>query len=236
MAAFFAKTLDGFLTPAFLEQVCKKYHYAEEQLPELQAAAGEMLSLMREEAFWESKMVFPKKPCRTEAPDAEFAYVVMSLGKGIDRLQESYSEKGLLTQSYMIEVLASELLLKGYDAYNRYVRKSTELHVARYYFPGSEEAFPLEMLPKLLGELTRDVACNSAFCMVPKKSVAFVCELTRDENVRCQGICVGCGNLYCPNRVTDDDSVRKRLAGEADMPLTYGYSRIFGIDNSVRSY
>ncbi|MCM1214712.1 MAG: hypothetical protein NC331_09130 [Lachnospiraceae bacterium] len=236
MAAFFAETLDEFPAPAFLEKVRGKFHYAEEQLPELQAAAEEMLPLMREEAFWESRSVFSGKPCRTEAPDAEFAYVVMSLGKGIDRLQESYSEKGLLTQSYMIEVLAGELLLEGYGAYNRYVRKNTDLHVARYHFPGSEEAFPLEMLPKLLGKLTREVTCNPAFCMVPKKSVAFVCELTRDENVRCQGICVGCGNLYCPNRVTDDDSVRKRLAGAADMPLTYGYSRIFGIDNSVRPY
>ncbi|MCM1542425.1 MAG: hypothetical protein NC121_14360 [Blautia sp.] len=236
MAAFFAETLDEFLTPAFLEKVCGKFHYAEEQLSELQAAAEEMLPLMREEAFWESRRAFPGKPCRTEAPDAEFAYVVMSLGKGIDRLQESYSEKGLLTQSYMIEVLAGELLLKGYDAYNRYVRKSTDLHVARYHFPGSEEAFPLEMLPKLLGELTQDVTCNSAFCMAPKKSVAFVSELTRDENVRCQGICVGCGNLHCPNRVADDDSARKQLARAADMPLTYGYSRIFGINNSACPY
>jgi len=228
MAVFFPEVLEEFLAPAFLEGVCRKFHYEETQLAELRAVAEEMLPLMREEAFWESKKTLAGDSCRAETSDAEYEYVVMSLGEGIDRLQESCSEKGRLSQSYMIEVLAGELLIRGYDAYNRYISKNTDWHVARYHFPGSEKSFPLEMLPELLKELTQKVTCNAAFCMLPKKSVAFVSQLTQDEKLHCRGICVGCNRIHCPNRIREDSSVRKRIAELTDMPLTYGYSRIFG--------
>lgn len=95
--------------------------------------------------------------------------VVMSLGNGVDRLQEKYSERGLLSQSYMIEVMASELLLQGYVAYNYYIKENTDWHVARYHFLGSEENYPLEMMPDLLRELTPLITCNSAFVCCPKR-------------------------------------------------------------------
>lgn len=60
----------------------------------------------------------------------------------------------MLLLSYIIETLASELLMKGYSAYNRYI--------ARYHFFGSEK-FPLEMLPSFLNKLTWWVTCNSDF-------------------------------------------------------------------------
>ncbi len=72
------------------------------------------------------------------------------MGWGVDDLQESYSRKGMLSQCYMLEALAGELLLDSYGAYNRYVQEHTKWHVARYHFPGSEEDFPLEMLPDIL--------------------------------------------------------------------------------------
>lgn len=229
MAAFFSEVLDESISPAFLEGVCRKFHYEITQLDELRDVAVEMLYVMRDEAFWESKRVHTRKPCQDEAPDAVYEYVVMSLGKEIDSLQDGYSEKGLLTQSYMIEVLASELLLKGYAAYSRHVRRSLDRHVAGYHFPGGEEAFPLEILPELLKELTSQVTCNSAFCMLPKKSVVFISELTRDENLHCKGICAGCNRIHCPNRTADDHSVGNCILKMTDMPLTYGYSRIFGV-------
>ncbi len=229
MSALFPEVLEELTAPAFLGEVCRKYHYEDAQIGELQGVAEEMHRLICGEAFWESGEVLLGNRYQAGLPDAVYQCVVMSLGKGIDRLQESYSEKVLLSRSYMIEVLASELLVRGYDAYNRHVRGNTDRHVARYHFPGGEEAFPLELLPELLGKLTREVTCNSAFCMQPKKSVVFVAELTRDEKIRCQGICMGCHNGYCPNRITEESAVRRRLAEMADMPLPYGYSRILGI-------
>ena len=229
MAAFFSDVLDKFLSTAFLEGVRKKFHYDETQVSEFQAVAEEMLPLMRDEAFWERKVFSGANQCQGEAQSVIYEQVVMSLGNGIDSLQERYNERELLSQSYMIEVLVSELLLQGYAAYNRYIRKNTDWHVARYHFLGSEDDFPLNMLPNLLKELTPLITCNAAFCMLPKKSVAFIAELTQDDKVRCRGICVGCNNFHCPNRMADGGLVEKRLSVMADMPLPYGYARIFGL-------
>lgn len=223
MAVFFPDVLDEFLTSDFLEHVREKFHYGETRKAEFRAVAEEMLPLMRKEAFFLEER-------QTEKDSVIYEIVVMSLGKAMDDLQESYSKKGLLSESYIVEVLASEVLMRGYEAYNRYVRENTDWHVAKYHFPGSEEAFPIDMLPQLLQNVTLQVTCNAAFCMQPKKSVVFVAELTQDEKVQCQGICVGCHNLHCANRITDDDPVKRRITEMTDMPLTYGYSRIFGVN------
>ena len=223
MADFFTDLLDGFLNPSFLEKVRDKFHYEETQSRELQAVAEQMLPLMREEAFWESNISSLQKSSGTEYED-----VVMSLGAGIDSLQDHYSSQGMLSRSYMLEVLASELLLQGYGAYNRYIEKNTDRHVARYHFLGSEDSFPLSMLPRLLDITDGRITCNEAFCMLPKKSVAFVAELTQDEKVRCEGVCVGCNRRQCPNRVAGNHPDQGIIARMADLPLTYGYGRIFG--------
>ena len=181
MATFFPNVLDNFLSSAFLEGVRKKYHYEETQASEIQVVAEKMLPLMREEAFWERRVSLGENKHQSEECSMIHEQVVMSLGNGVDRLQEKYSEREMLPQSYMIEVLASELLLQGYAAYNHYIKENTDWHVARYHFLGSEENYPLEMMPDLLRELTPLITCNSAFCMLHKKSVAFIAELTQGK-------------------------------------------------------
>lgn len=237
MADFFSDLLDGFLEPSFLQVVRDKFHYGETQNDEFQAVAQEMLPLMQKEAYWERNISCLQSTSegldKTEAVQMQYgckAYedVVMSLGAGIDSLQDYYSSQGMLSRSYMLEVLASEFLLLGYGAYNRYIESHTDMHVARYHFLGSEDAFPLNELPHLLDKMGGQIICNEAFCMLPRKSVAFVAELTRDGKVHCAGICVGCGSLHCPNRVAEDYPGRRLMARMADLPLTYGYSRIFG--------
>ncbi len=228
MKAFFSDVLDDFLSPVFLEGVRQKFHYGDTQEDEFQKVAEEMLPLMREEAFWEREESFVKNHHQMENGTAIYENVVMSLGKELDHLQESYSDRGMLSQSYMLEVLASEFLLQGYEAYNRYIRANTDWHVARYHFLGSEEDFPIELLPSLLKRVAPQITCNSAFYMLPKKSVAFISELTQDVSLQCKGICVGCNNISCSNRIADDCSPKNPLVGMTDMPLTYGYRQIFG--------
>lgn len=226
LTRFFPALLDEFHSARFLENVRRKFHFEEEHADEVRVVAEEMLPVMQKEAFWVSAAYSMRYPGQRQDADTTYEKAAMSLGKGVDLLQESYSEKGLLMQSYIVETLAGELLMRGYDAYNRSVAAHTDRHVARYHFPGSEEAFPLEILPDLLKDLTQEITCNAAYCMIPKKSVVFVSELTRDDTVHCQGICAGCGNSTCPNRTDADPLIRKRMT---DLPLTYGYSRIFGI-------
>ena len=223
MQAFFPELLDSFLDRDFIKKVSEKFHYGEIYLSELQAVAGEMLPLMRQEAFW--KVCAPWVWDCEGKTDAVYEGVVMTLGKELDCLQESYHKEGMLTESYMLEALASELLLHGYKAYNRYVREVEGWHVARYHFPGSEKSLPLEILPHMLSRFSVQVSCNEAFCIMPKKSVVFLAELTQDEQVKCEGICVGCGNVRCSNRMEEDAQMGRIMT---DLPLTYGYQRIFG--------
>ena len=77
----------------FLEEVRKKFHYDETQIHEFQAVAEEMLPLMREEAFWEKSVYSGKNKHQSESYSVIYEQVVMSLGNGIDCLQERYSEK-----------------------------------------------------------------------------------------------------------------------------------------------
>lgn len=228
MAEFFPDLLERFLSAAFLKDVCRNYHYGKEQEIELRAVAEEMFLLIRKEAFWESRQSGLFCGEQKETTDAVYEDVIMSLGSSLDRLQESYHEKEQLSESYMLEALASELLLMGYGAYNCYVKEKRDRHVARYHFPGSEEDFPLEMVPELLKGFQYRISCNSAFCIIPKKSVIFVAELTQDEQIQCESICADCHNVHCPNRVERDFAKGRMLSRMADMPLNYGYSRIFG--------
>lgn len=243
MSRFFPHLLDSFSELSFLERIKRKYHYGEGQMEDLKAVAEGMLPLMAGEAFWERKeWCAPlREKGSSGAKDKQWESVVISLGWKVDELQESYSREGMLSECYMLEVLAGEILLDSYGAYNRYIQENTDWHVARYHFLGSEKEFPLEMLPGILEDTVMQCAdetmaegkackiiCNSAFCIQPKKSVVFIAQLTKEEAVRCPGICLGCGSAHCPNRVKED-AVRERLAARlADLPPHYGYGRIFG--------
>lgn len=200
MPAFFSDVLDEIVTPVFLERVQRKFHFAETQMIELQTVAEQMTPLMRSEAAWERKAYPMPKRHRINEHDQIYESVVMTLGSGIDRLQERYCKRELFLSSYIVEVLSGEILMRGYDAYNQYVRKETGRHAAGYHFLGSEAAFPLDLLPELLRECSLQITCNSAFCMQPNKSVAFVAELTQDENMYCRSICQGCNHTHCSHR------------------------------------
>lgn len=220
---FFPEIWEAFSKEGFLKNVCRKYHYGETDMESLRCTAEAMLPRMGEQACWNHRLFgVSGVPVGSEA--------VITLGKGLDELQEEYSSKGLLSECYMVEALSSELLLLSYSAYNRELEKESGLHVARLHFLGSEETYPMTILPDLLKRLQMSVSCNEAFCMVPKKSVAFYTELTEDRAVRCPGICVGCNSRHCPNRIEERENItlKKMLADMTDVPLSYGYRRIFG--------
>ena len=219
----------------FLHSVMKKYHYDPEEYATLKQIAEQMVPRLEAEAGWQDRdyeETFPEG-------ERSFLAVGITLGKGIDELQDKYLQNGLLTESYMMEVLSSELLLKSYESYTEWVAAHRELHVARLYFLGTEIAeakaederlnsrLRLEHLPELLSELQIPVTCNEAYCMIPKKSVVFYAKLTKDPFTKWAGICLGCGRRYCPNRMEEKESFPLRLADMTDRPLSYGYARIF---------
>ncbi len=204
MPAFFPDVLDDFLSPVFLERVCQKYHFTKDQMLQISAMAQNMLPYIREDAFWESGGLEENDPIPMIPDRVICESVVISLGNGLDALLEDYNNKEMLFEVYLADALAAELLLRGYDAYQRHIRKTKGRYVKAYHFPGSEAQFPIEMLPDLLKALTQKVTCNASYCMQPHNSVVFIAELTKDAGNACACICHGCSRTRCPSRTTND--------------------------------
>ena len=253
---YFEEIMNQCTQEIFLDGVRERYHYPVTERDLLYKVACEMQEPMLEEAVWEHRVVRQRS-----AFGEAYAMVAMTLGAGVDALQDRYLRKGLLTESYMIEVLSSEILLHGYEAYNRRVADHTGYHVRRFYFlneppqdtgetqtadaPDLEPAqnageektmdepnLTLHDLPEILRALQLPISCNEAYCMTPRKSVAFYAALDRETEANCPGICMDCTSADCPNRLMAESGKSWNFADMADRPLPYGYARIFGQRNA----
>lgn len=221
--------MENMTEELFLREVIKKYHFSEEQLLSLAAVAREVQSRVRADngsglAGWTCGHM--KNHPNGAFPEF-YAAVCITLGGGMDALQDAYLASGRLSEGYMAEALASEILLRSYPCWNREAERLYGAQVRRYHFLGSEPEIPLTGLPGLLAALDVPVTCNEAYCMIPRKSVAFYAELAAASDggkILCEGICAGCGNRGCPNRME-----RQSRQIHADHVFTYGYQRIFGI-------
>jgi hypothetical protein len=261
MDGLFRKITEECRKTGFLETVLEKAHYAPEDRELLWSVLEQVLQRMEGEACWSAKAMGDREP--------GVRAVVMTLGAGVDQLQEKMLAEGKLTEAYMIEVLGSEILLLAYSALNAWIKEHTDFVVKRYYFLGMGEyvtiqkgqwegidgertdkegtdkdgktsgnhadgavriALELKTLPDMLEKSGLPVICTEGYCMMPKKSVAFYAELTKDRMVTCEGICMGCGRKDCPNRM--DALERTRGNRTLDRPLTYGYARILGLRES----
>ena len=238
MHPFFDNLVDCMTEALFLQEFSRKYHYENDQmtlLTEVSFAMQERIRLdnRKGRAGW---MADNGRQEQMEREKPVGCPVCITLGSGVDAIQETYLTAGLLTEAYMVETLGSELLLKAYPQWNGWVAAQGKHRVSRYFFLGSEEQYPIEQLPELLRILQVPVTCTPAYCMLPKKSVAFYAELTditpgmtgKDDKDFCEGICVGCSSKNCPNRM-EKQHVGAYDADMTDRPFTYGYQRIFGI-------
>lgn len=217
MEPFFETVVQEASHSLFLRKVAGKYHYSKEELPLLKEVRDAMLSCMKGKAAWEW--------FSNSKTESSFL-VAMTLGADIDQLQEQYLLQQRLSEAYMVEALGSEILLKGYEALNQWVKEHTEYFVERYFFLGSDDNYPLTSLPQVLEKCTLPLSCNQSFCMLPKKSVVFVAKLTKDKEAVCPGICVGCTSENCPNRMPY--ASQTGLLAATDKLLNYGYGKIFG--------
>lgn len=186
------------LTIRFLDDVKSRYHYEEKDSELLKCVASDMISCVK----WQEGIyiMLPERDGESGAEEvfAEIcpkgtAAAVMTLGAGVDMLQERYQKSGRLLESYMAESIAGELLMLGYEQFAQWVKSETGCHVRAYHFPGSEEGYPIAMVQKVLEAFAQKrVVCNSAFCLTPKKSVVFFAELSGQAAEGCIRICEAC--------------------------------------------
>ena len=179
----------------FIEEAARKNGYGREDLPELSRIAGEVVRESGRKGSFTSKLL------QEEAEGKRPVTVsVLTLGEGVDCLQDRYRERENMTAAYMAEVISNEILMKSYEAYDRMLAETTDYRVKEFHFPGSEEAYPLSDIGKILNMLGAPVQCLKSFCMVPRKSVVFYAELTREKGNACRSVCQTCEKRSCPYR------------------------------------
>lgn len=208
------------LTVEDIEQLSKKYHFYQEDIGLIQSVYDTMLSYIHGEIF--TKMVKEDALQFIDVPisrEAQYATAIVTLGAGVDKLQESYLEEETIKEAYIIECLSGELLIKAYTRLEEILYCETGLHRSSYEFLG--DRYPLQMIPEVFRYLEQDtVTYNKAYELVPLKSVVLFVELKKEENSqKCAplNICVNCNNMQCENR-------SKEVTGRN---LNYGYQRIF---------
>ena len=93
MQNFFSEITALCRDEQFLHSVMEKYHYSPEAYPNLKRLAGEMIPCLETEAGWQDREIKETFSGR----DQSFLAVGITLGNGIDALQEKYLQNEFLT-------------------------------------------------------------------------------------------------------------------------------------------
>lgn len=189
-----------------LKNMCGRYHFDDIGLPLLRKVYKNYMENCMVSAYFS---VSEKEPGR--------AAVLMTLGKGIDDMQNRLMEEGKLSEAYMVECIAMELLTRAYALGDEILHKQTGWWCGQYEFPGADQ--PLEAAAEIVDAFGEtEVSYNNAYVLFPKKSTAFIIRMQKEkpDRKREQLLCAGCTNQKCEKRLTESKE------------LNYGYRRIFG--------
>ena len=156
---------------------------------------------------------------------ADEVLAAATLGGGVDRLLEEWSDKGQILDSYAADCLAMEALQCLYGLLEDELVK-TNAYIERYQFPDPEEEGE-----KNMAYILKQLQCSETIGLTddgtlrPMKSVVFIGILTADQKKRCSTICRDCGRVDCPSRYSLHMG-NYREPGV--LRYSYGYQRIFG--------
>lgn len=223
-----------------LKRLLHRYHFKESDFAQLSALSRVLQSLIQPRAYYIWK--------REEAPVSyeDYAVVFLSLGNGVDALQEICLEKEAVTEGYMIECLASELLFMAYQECVRQLQAERGKWAEKIDFLG--DTYPLELMEKLYMDFEGiPITFNAQYVLQPKKSVVFLLPMIPmqegRENASCH-ICQNCKNTSCILRdetVTESAQAEEEISFGRKLPFstainTYGYQRIFGKKGLMHIY
>lgn len=174
-------------------ELAERYHFKESDLPEIDMLYDALYPLTDAEVCYR---IWPELEKGKRA-----AICVVTLGAGVDAMQEIYTQSEEMLQVYMLECLGSTMLEKAYKQVENILLLETGLHVSRYQFPGNET--PVEQVQDILGEMSvrmedMPVSCSEACVMSPKKSVVYIVGLEKEKADAC--ICDTCQKKDCAHR------------------------------------
>lgn len=175
------------LTEDEQRELAERYHFDQAGLARMTILYQAVLPLLRPQT------------CFTIREQKVFC--VVTLGAGIDQIQEKCSREGALLDAYILDCIGSFLLEKAYQQINMLVFKESGLFLQDLSFPGSD--LPITKMQEILQNLTNKleklpISCNMACVLTPKKSVVFMAGL--GEKRQDCGICAMCSRVDCENR------------------------------------
>lgn len=194
--------LKSYIEEDAYAQILSRYHFEKKDEGKIRALTDRLLSAAVPVLYYAP--IGPGEPSRLA--------VLVTLGAGVDELQEACMREGRLGESYMVECIAMELLGNAYEQSAERIYDRYGLWIGRFDFLGSGS--PIEEMERLFDILEpQDVSYNRAFMLIPKKTVAFYTDLTEKRQESYCNQCAACRNTKCAHRKAH---------------LTYGYQRIFG--------
>lgn len=228
------------LTKKDIQDIIMRYHFRKEDEVLLFALYHAMQPFVRIKGYYQWKNgddVIQYK---------EYAVVFLTLGDGIDDLQDLYMNKGCLSEAYMLECISLEMLMKAYEELVKQLQREYGKWVEKIDFLG--DTYPMELLPELYhGFEGITITYNEQLVLIPGKSVVFLLPVIDKQIENPCHICKNCKNEACLFRKKeqgkDNESSRewkdfsagketdfaaRRLEISASNRNTYGYQRIFG--------
>lgn len=194
--------LEPYIGEKAYAEILSRYHFEKRDEERIRGLADRLLL--------EAEPLLYYAPCSLK--EQERLAVLVTLGAGVDALQDACMEKERLTESYMVECIAMELLGNAYEQSAERIYDHYGLWIGRFEFLGS--AAPIEETEALFRLLEpREISYNQAYMFTPKKTVAFYTTLTKKRQTSYCNQCDACRNTKCAHRKSH---------------LTYGYQQIFG--------
>ena len=188
-----------------------QYHFGEYDLEQLQQI-GSLVEEVMEPVMYYGVFTW-RADERTASDDIspiDRMAVIVTLGSGVDELQNRYTQRERLTESYMTECIGMELLRTAYEQAAERIHACTGRWMSDFEFVGDKIPFThMEEIFRILKP--QEVNYNQAYMLTPKKTVVFLTDLCAERKDSYCHVCAGCTNLLCPNR-----------------NLNYGYQKIFG--------
>lgn len=185
------------MEPEDFRHMIQRFHFRKEDFLSLQAISRAMAPLLQIKAYylWKSRDKIISYN--------EYAAVFLTLGNGVDALQELYLSRKCLSEAYMVECIALELLTKAYREFVKKVQKETGKWAEKIDFLG--DTYPIELLPRLYNEFEQmDISYNEKLVLSPEKSVAFLLPMSKKETGSACNICKNCSNKSCVLRSVTD--------------------------------
>lgn len=196
-----------------IEEMCGRYHFGDTGLIPLKGVYADFFAASAVSIYFIIRQ-------RTGSPVEKEAVVLMTLGKEPDKLQEDFMQKEQLTEAYMVDCIAMELLSRAYVQADELLHQRTGLWCMAYQFPGVQQ--PIGEIKELFRLFTQEeVRYNEAYALLPQKSVIYTVPLSEKKKgiERAEEMCAACGRKDCAGR---------RHREKKSINLNYGYQRIFG--------